>query len=265
MSCKHLDEFVLDAAGIEAYKAVHANLISPWTPAGLERKSRASICMFNAGSTSKNSSCSGRSASRLHACLHCIHVACISSNSGHHSRSHSSQGLNHRDVHSRENEHPLSVELNHGNVYCSDAICNDYVYHPALEEISEKHFRRSSRRLSINGSVRFTPWRPRKEETALLRKHRKRKGYTSSNYNKSVSTVGLRGLINLGNTCFMSCIVQTLVHTPLLRDYFLSDRHLCLFDSSGNNSGNGGDSTEKQCIVCEMSRLFQVKSCLFII
>ena len=96
------------------------------------------------------------------------------------------------------------------------------MYHPALEEISEKHFRRSSRRLSINGSVRFTPWRPRKEETALLRKHRKRKGYTSSNYNKSVSTVGLRGLINLGNTCFMSCIVQTLVHTPLLRDYFLS-------------------------------------------
>ena len=119
MSCKHLDEFVLDAAGIEAYKAVHANLISPWTPAGLERKSRASICMFNAGSTSKNSSCSGRSASRLHACLHCIHVACISSNSGYHSRSHSNQALNHRDFQSRENEHPLSVELNHGNVYCS--------------------------------------------------------------------------------------------------------------------------------------------------
>ena len=185
------------------------------------------------------------------------------------------------------------ISHKHINSFCIDAICNDYVYHPALEEISEKHFRRSSRRLSINGSVRFTPWRPRKEETALLRKHRKRKGYTSSNYNKSVSTVGLRGLINLGNTCFMSCIVQTLVHTPLLRDYFLSgmlkpilrdckngknyhalniihcqsiqnitnsltDRHLCLFDSSGNNSGNGGDSTEKQCIVCEMSRLFQV-------
>ena len=127
MSCKHLDEFVLDAAGIEAYKAVHANLISPWTPAGLERKSRASICMFNAGSTSKNSSCSGRSASRLHACLHCIHVACISSNSGYHSRSHSNQALNHRDVHSRENEHPLSVELNHGNVYCSGKSVHIYI------------------------------------------------------------------------------------------------------------------------------------------
>ena len=96
------------------------------------------------------------------------------------------------------------------------------MYNPVLEDISEKLFLRASRRLSINGSVRFTPWRPRKEETALLRKHRKRKGYTSANYNKTVSTVGLRGLINLGNTCFMSCIVQTLVHTPLLRDYFLS-------------------------------------------
>ena len=57
------------------------------------------------------------------------------------------------------------------------------------------------------------------------------------------STIGLRGLINLGNTCFMSCIVQTLIHTPLLRDYFLSDRHICLYE------GDRG-----QCIVCEVSR-----------
>ena len=28
----------------------------------------------------------------------------------------------------------------------------------------------------------------------------------------------------------MSCIVQTLIHTPLLRDYFLSDRHFCLLE-----------------------------------
>ena len=120
MSCKHLDEFVQDAAGIDAYKAIHANLISPWTPAGLERKSRACICMFNSGSSSKISNCYGRSSSRLHACLHCIHVACISQN-------HSSRGqvnqfnsvLNHRDYHARENNHPLSVELGHGNVYCA--------------------------------------------------------------------------------------------------------------------------------------------------
>jgi ubiquitin carboxyl-terminal hydrolase 22/27/51 len=47
----------------------------------------------------------------------------------------------------------------------------------------------------------------------------------------------------------MSVIVQSLIHTPPLRDYFLSDRHNCLPE----------DGQKEQCIVCEMSRLFQVK------
>lgn len=43
----------------------------------------------------------------------------------------------------------------------------------------------------------------------------------------------------------MNCIVQALIHTPLLRDYFLSERHECSAKSS------------QRCLVCEVAKLFQ--------
>ena len=45
----------------------------------------------------------------------------------------------------------------------------------------------------------------------------------------------------------MNTIVQALIHTPVLRDYFLADRHLCQLTKEG----------DKQCLVCELSRIFQ--------
>lgn len=41
-------------------------------------------------------------------------------------------------------------------------------------------------------------------------------------------------------------IFQTLIHTPLLRDYFLGEKHKCKAQGSG------------KCLVCEVSKLFQV-------
>jgi len=263
MSCHHLNTFVSNE-GTDAYRAIHVNFVSAWTSTALERKAGASC--FTCGKVD----------SRLHACLHCIHFACVQEENRN----------GHRDEHARINGHPLSVELEYGNVYCSE--CEDFVYHAELTAVGDACTDRAHRHLT--GSEPWRPWRPSQQEMALLRKHRKRKGYGYKGPD-GTSTVGLRGLINLGNTCFMSCIVQTLIHTPLLRDYFLSDRHLCLFDGgsvgSGNSGGtrkeggngsrkspvfgtgsggNGGSSggggggdegSEKKCIVCEMSRLFQ--------
>ncbi|EEC05782.1 ubiquitin-specific protease, putative [Ixodes scapularis] len=79
-----------------------------------------------------------------------------------------------------------------------------------------------------------------RELEAMARKHRRR----------CARLLGLRGLMNLGNTCFMNCIVQALTHTPLLRDYFLADRHVCQFQDD-----------PAMCLVCEMSRLFQEFYC----
>jgi len=59
----------------------------------------------------------------------------------------------------------------------------------------------------------------------------------------------------------MNCIVQALTHTPLLRDYFLSDRHICRMSSACNGSGvavaAGAGDSQAECLVCEMAHLFQ--------
>ena len=91
----------------------------------------------------------------------------------------------------------------------------------------------------MNKSLSWRPWSPSKIEIDLLLKYTKRRHVTS------LSTIGLRGLLNLGSTCFMNCIVQALIHTPLLRDYFLSERHGC------------SDKIKSKCLVCEVSSLFQ--------
>jgi hypothetical protein len=56
--------------------------------------------------------------------------------------------------------------------------------------------------------------------------------------------IGRRGLLNLGQTCFLNVILQSFIHNPLLRNYFLSDRH------------NSRLCKHSDCTCCEMDNLF---------
>ncbi|ELU40071.1 UCH domain-containing protein [Rhizoctonia solani AG-1 IA] len=131
--------------------------------------------------------------------------------------------------------HGFFMDLVSGSVFCSD--CDDFIYSSRLDQAHSLALLSAEEqvaRFKISSSPRqqYRPWVPDGQIANDLARA------------TQVQCSGLRGLINMGNTCYLNVIVQTMVHNPLVRNYFMSDRH------------NHQLCDTKDCMSCEMDRLF---------
>ncbi|EXJ73374.1 uncharacterized protein A1O5_03134 [Cladophialophora psammophila CBS 110553] len=162
------------------------------------------------------------------------------------------------DKHFSKSQHGFAVS--HKSVYCGH--CNDLVYDPALLVSSAKSSAISSR---VNGVKRKLAESNDGEDDSYL---------TANTSQRPCGRTGVRGLFNLGETCYMNAVLQMMVHNSLLASYFLGmghPTHTCPIskepDKKDKNDSDDDDDDDgsavgsqikeqKSCVACGMTELF---------
>ncbi|KAF8591122.1 cysteine proteinase [Ramaria rubella] len=154
-------------------------------------------------------------------CLHCTFAGCWQAG--------------HVTKHLQEAGHGFCVDASSGSLFCF--ACDDFVHNQRFniihaETVLSTEERHTHFQVGKRPREHFRSWIPDPETISLLQD------------TDAVPCQGRRGLLNLGQTCYLNVVLQALVHNPLLRNYFLSDTHnhkLCKI---------------RDCVCCEMDKLF---------
>ncbi|KAA6417066.1 MAG: hypothetical protein FRX49_12976, partial [Trebouxia sp. A1-2] len=194
--------------------------------------------------------------------LVCLSCGFSSSTCAHHKHQHYAQA---------KNGHELAVDLLHDQLYCG--ACSAYVQDAAFENaVKAAHALACSGadEHSIKAPVASSEYTESVQATPVLLKRRrfqsgceqqpaKKAKHQQEKLRAPVEAVqtgngfaeGLRGLNNLGNTCFMNSILQVFVHVPQLQAYFLGGGHmhkLCPRLTEHDKPG--------KCLSCELDHIF---------
>ncbi|KAI5289931.1 hypothetical protein KEM54_002854 [Ascosphaera aggregata] len=160
-------------------------------------------------------------------CLHCQFIASKSE----------------RDAHAKKFGHRFFVDSRTGEVYCQR--CRDFVYDSNLERFLTS----PSSIFKGGGSLSHNAKSSSNDQVATSRNltdiDEEDAAYIASNTTKrSCGREGVRGLYNLGQTCYMNVILQTLLHDGFLTTYFLGNGHKTF------------ECTDEHCVSCALCETF---------
>merc|ERR1712129_20507 len=145
------------------------------------------------------SDCNHRNDGNFFICLHCVHYCCSLSENGKCLRLHCEQS----------GDHFLYFELSSQSIYCCK--CGSHHSSPWTDKMicefmnNAKLQKKKQQKLEI-----------KRVDCAI---------WTDFDCLRDNGSLGVRGVLNLGNSCYIGALLQIFAHNERMRNYFLSASH----------------------------------------